>query len=302
MATTDRMAFRYAIEDSYGELESGGTALQDLLITSETLTDELNIIESEVVLGDRQIHDLIRVGQVCRRNIVTELRHENLDDLLQGALAASWVSDTLENGSSKLSYAFEKHMQDIAQFFAFRGCRLGGIDLDFALQRIISATIPVLGRGGVFAGSTIGTGSPTEAPDNPPITTLSSLSIEEGGAGVEVATRFTVNIANNLREQRVLGMTDLRDINLGLFRVRGTMEAYFEDRTYVDKLVAGTPSDFEIVAQDENSNAYVFTFPRFEFTRVTGPNNTGRSRDVMTTLEWTALRDPSAAYTLRIER
>jgi hypothetical protein len=302
MSSTDSMVMRYAVEESYGELASGGQAFQNLVITSETLTTQFNTIESEGVLGDRQLRDLVRVGTVAQGDINAELSYTALDDLLTGALCDAWLSNVIENGSDKVSFAFEKDFSDLTQFYAFRGCRVGGLQLNFELRRQIRAVIGVMGRGGVFAGSTIGTGAPTAAPDNPMMATLSKLVIDEAATPIDDALGFSIELDNQLREKRVLGSDALRDINLGQFRLTGTLRAYFEDRRYIDKLVADTASDFEIVTEDADGNSYVWTFPRFKFTGLTGPGNSGRSQDVIQELTWTAMRDPSTGITARVER
>lgn len=301
MSSTDSMVMRYAVEESYGELASA-QALKNLVIVSETLTSQFNTIESEGVLGDRQLRDLVRVGTMAQGDLNTELSYAALDDLLTGALCDAWVSDVIENGSDKVSFAFEKDFADLTKYYAFRGCRVGGFRLNLDLQQQIRAVISVMGRGGVFADATIGTGTPTAAPENPMIPTLANLTIEEGAAAVEEALGFSFQLDNQLREQRVLGSNTLRDINLGQFRLTGTLRAYFESRKYVDKLVGDTASDFEIVTQDADGNSYVWTFPRFKFTGLTGPGNSGRSQDVVQELTWTAMRDPSTGITARVER
>lgn len=302
MSSTDSMVMRYAVEDVYGELASGGQALKNLVITSETLTSQFNTIESEGVLGDRQLRDLVRVGSMAQGDINAELSYAALDDILTGALCDSWLSGVIENGSDKVSFAFEKDFSDLTQFYAFRGCRVGGFQLNLELQQQIRAVISVMGRGGVFATSTIGTGSPTAAPENPMIPTLTNLVIDEAGTPITDALGFSFQLDNQLRENRVLGSASLRDINLGQFRVTGTLRAYFEDRRYIDKLIADTASDFEITTQDADGNSYVWTFPRFKFTGLSGPANSGRSQDVVQELTWTAMRDPSTGITMRVER
>lgn len=302
MSSTDSMIMRYAVEESYGVLASGGQALQNLVVTSETLTSQFNTIESEGVLGDRQLRDLVRVGAMAQGDINAELSYGALDDLLTGAFCDAWASGVLENGADKISFALEKDFSDVTQFYAFRGCRIGGLQINMELQQQIRAVVSVMGRGGVFAGATIGTGTPTAAPENSMIPTLANLTIEEGGVGVEEALGLSFNLDNQLRENRVLGSDALRDINLGQFRITGTLRAYFESRKYVDKLVADTASDFEVVTQDADGNSYVWTFPRFKFTGLTGPANSGRSQDVIQELQWTAMRDPSTGITARVER
>jgi hypothetical protein len=303
MATTDNMALRYFVESAYGEASpSPAPTLNTLLVVSESLTTNFQTIESEAVVGDRQVQDIVRVGKICEGDINTELNYGNLDDFFRGGLAGAWVTDLLENGSTLVSYGLEKEMSDLGIFYRFVGARVNTLAINMALQSMITGTVGVMAKGGVFANSTFGDGSPVDATTNPSMVTLSTLTLNEGGTGLACPTSFNFQFNNELRQKRCLGEDDISGINLGIFRASGTLEAYFEDRTYVDKLIADTPSDFEIIAQDSDGNSYTFTFPRFKFQTLDGPANTGRSQDVMQTLTWTAYKDPSSGITASITR
>lgn len=300
LAQTDRMAMRYIREDSFGVPASG--PLSTLLITSEDLTTNFTTTQSESVIGDRQVFELVRTGQTAQGSINFELIYGNIDQLLAGALANDWSTDTLENGNDLISFAFEKNFQDIGLIYAFLGCRIGGFSMNFPLTEKITGSVNVLGKAGILPSGSIGTGQPGALPNNPPMVTLDKLQIEEGGSGIVTATGFSFQVNNNLREQRALGTSDLIDLSLGTFEVTGTVEAYLEDRRFLDLLINDSPSDFEIVTEDSLGNEYTWIFPRFKFTSVTGPANTGRSADVMQTLNWTAMRDPGTGITMAVER
>ena len=303
MATTDNMALQYHVETAYGETAPSPAPTQSvLLITSETLTTAFQTIESEAVVGDRQVQDIVRVGRICEGDINFELNYGNLDLLLQGALADAWTSNLLENGSTLISYGLEKNFSDLSIFYRFAGARVNTFGLDMALQSMITGSMGMMAKGGVFAASTIGDGSPTAATSNTPMVTLSTLTLNEGGTGISCPTAFSFQTTNELRQRRCLGDDDISGINLGIFRVTGTLEAYFESRAYVDKLIADTASDFEIVTQDSAGNGYTWTFPQFKFTTLEGPGNSGRSSDVMQTLGWTAYSDPSSGKTMTVTR
>jgi hypothetical protein len=161
-AVTDRMVLRYAPEESFGEFASGGEAMRTLLITSENLTPQFNTIEDDTVIGTRRVRDLIRVGRHAEGDVNFNLIHGNVDDLLQGALCDSWESDVLSDSGERHSFAFEKHFQDVNEFWAMRGARIRTFGLNFALEDIIRGSFGVMGKGAVFSGATIGTGPPWE--------------------------------------------------------------------------------------------------------------------------------------------
>ena len=303
MATTDNLAFRYFVEGTYGDATpSPAPTLNTLLITSETLTTNFETVESEAVVGDRQVQDIIRVGRIGEGDVNTELNYLNLDDLFRGALADAWDSNVLQNGSTLVSYGLEKHMTDLSLFYRFVGARVNTLQVSMALQSLITGTVGFMAKGGIFADATIGDGTPNVATTNPSMPTLSNLTVTEAGGSITCPTAFSFQTTNELRQKRCIGDDDISGINLGIFRATGTLEAFFEDRSLVDKIVNDTPTYFEIVAQDSDGNSYTFTFPQVKFTTLTGPANTGRSQDLMQTLAWTAYRDASTDLTMQIER
>lgn len=300
-AITDRMAFRYSRETVYGITDA--VPLTTLLITSEDFTTAFPTVESESVNGERQVADAVRVGDDAAGSANFELIYGNLDDLLEGALCNDWdTSNYIENGDFLVSFSIEKHFQDVTQFSAAKGCRVSTLNLAFVPRQRITGSVGLMGRGQTFTGVTVGTGLPVDAVTNPMMVTTGALSLEEASAAITACTNFTIALDNGLRPQFVNGNSSIRDIGLGTFRVSGTMECYFSNRAYIDKLIAETPSDYVIVTEDSESNSYTWTIPRFKFTGLAGPANSGRSQDVMQTLNWTAFLDPSSGITMRVDR
>lgn len=307
-AITDRMAMRYLREDAIKV--PGSKPLKTLGITSESLTTQLDFTESETVIGDRQLQDTVKVAERVQGSIEFELLYGNIDDLLEGALANDWegspVANVLENGDEDISFAFEKDFGDIGVLAQFLGCKIDTFGMTFPLREKITGSMSVLGSQGQFASgsASIGTGSPVAAVQLPPMVTLASLAISEGGSSpaLDYLTEFSFELNNNTRELPRLGSIDLRGLALGLNRVEGSVTAYFEDTRLAEMLLAETESDWEITTADSEGNSYTWVFPRFKFTSIDGPNQTGRSQDVFLTLGWTALRDPSTGITMRVER
>lgn len=302
MATTDNLALRYFVESTYGEVPSPAPTLQTLLVRSESLTTNFDTLESEAVTGERQLVNLVRTGRLCEGTIETELNYSNLDDLFRGALAANWNTDTLENASTLISFGFEKHLTTLGIFYAFAGGRINSLAVTMEPRSMIRASVGVMAKGGVFSGASVGDGTPDAVTANEPMVTLSTLTLQEAGAAIACPTRFSFETTNELKPKICMGEDDISGINLGNFRVTGTLEAYFESTTYVNKLINDTATDFVITATDADGNSYTFTFPKVKFSTLEGPANTGRNQDVLQTLGWTAYRDPSTEITMRIER
>lgn len=90
MSDSDRLSMRYKAEGTYGALETGNK-FTNLRITSESLGQNSNFIESNEIVSDRQIADMARVGISAGGNIETELSYGAFDDLFAALLFdAAW--------------------------------------------------------------------------------------------------------------------------------------------------------------------------------------------------------------------
>jgi hypothetical protein len=303
-AEADRVALRYIREATYGETPSA--ALKTLRIVTESISDSIEYDQSEESVGDRQVLDLVKSGQVSSGEIAGELSFANLDDLLPGAFAGEWSTNVLANGAERISYSFEKDFQDLTDiYYAFRGMRIGSFGLDMEPRSKIRFSMGVEGLGGIRPVASIGTGSPTAATTHPVMSTLETLSIFEGkGTPTQVigAVGFTMNIDNGLREDPQLQTADPYDIGLGECVVTGTYRHYLRDASFIDKVLGDTPSAWTITADDSDGNRYVFRFPHFKFTSLTDAGKAGRNQKVTPSLDWQAYRDPDTGLTCTVER
>jgi len=92
MSDANRSQLAYVAETTWGTTPGTGTAnLQKLRFTDESLSFNIENIQSNEIRSDRQTTDLIQTGADCSGGISFELSYGALDDLLVGALwAAQW--------------------------------------------------------------------------------------------------------------------------------------------------------------------------------------------------------------------
>jgi hypothetical protein len=303
MADSNSADFAFVEEATWGTTPA--SALQTLRITGESLTDQEESTESAEVLSDRQLRDVIRTGRFSQGDISFELSAGTLDTLLEGVMADVWASNVLENGSTKHSYTFEKKIavdgSPAAHFFAFKGCRLDTLSLNISRGSVITGTIGAIGKSGLGAAVTAGSGAYTAAGTTSPVSAVDLTALTEASASPGNVTEVTLNLTNNIRRQMALGSADPIGYGYGGFRASGMLTLYFQDRALYDKYVAETKTELEFVVTDNASKSYTFTVPSARW----GPPEitiAGVNDDIFAAFPWTAVRDSVTGSTISITR
>lgn len=204
----------------------------------------------------------------------------------------AWIcGKRIKNGIVGKSYLIEKHFGDIDKLMVFQGMRPGSMTLNVESQAIVNGTISFMGKAG-GSGDTTVSGSRVDASITDALNATTNVgSIKEGGSSLSTAIRsVTMEVANNLRNKPAVGSKSGIDIGYGFIDVTGSVNAYFEDRTLLDKMIDHTESSLEFRFTDADSNVLHFTLPRLYFT-AGNPTTPGGNEDVMIPLEYTCVRD-----------
>jgi len=219
------------------------------------------------------------------------------------AAATTMKGNRLRNGTTAKSYTVEKEFQDVSTTFSrYAGMRVSNMSLSVQSRSILSGSFS-------FSGKSQAAASVTLASTTNSISTNSVMNasgnvgrIWEGGDSVSGVSfkSLTVDLNNNMRDQDVIGSDALAGIGSGRCEVTGTLSAYFEDNSLVNKFVNGTATSIRFQVDDEDGNSYVITVPKVRITDLTvvatGPNN-----DVMADMSWGAMIDDSGLYAIQID-
>ena len=246
--------------------------------------------------------------------LVTDKQSDSSGDWIQvtgGTLVDEAAGDTVTikgtcifNGTTAKSYSIEKHFQDVSKFDSFVGCRVGAMSLNIAANAIITGSLSLTGlRGAATQVATIGTGANVAAPTNDVMNAIDPVAaIREGGTLVtQDITAITLAITNNLRAQPAVATLGAAGIGIGSFNVSGTFNAYFEDRSFLDKYRGFTETSLAFRVIDGDGNAYMFNLPAIKFSG--GPVVIpGQDQDVMVDLSFVAKMDTVASKMLSITR
>ena len=125
-------------------------------------------------------------------------------------------------------------------------------------------------------------------------------SILEGASSTDM-TSLSLQLQNNLRQQKIVGEVGPDSLAQGTIGLAGTVQAYFESASLMDKYLNFTASSLAVVAEDAAGNAYVIDLPQVKYTsgqRVAG----GQNQDIIADMAFSAYRESTEDVTIRIAR
>ncbi len=222
------------------------------------------------------------------------------------------IANMLRNGGTAKSYLIEKQFGGLAAgaFVYMNGMRVGSMALSVASQQIAQATFSFEGKEGKTA-TTTRAGSSTVPGSSVSLNgTVNVGSLYEGAAALATGIRsVSVNVGNNLRQLPKIGQKAAAGVAMGFCDVSGSIEAYFEDLTLLDKFINHTSSALQFRLNDDPTgsalgNIIIVTVPSLRYSGDATPKTPGGNQDVMIPLEFTANRFidvDGSAYQIQID-
>jgi len=213
----------------------------------------------------------------------------------------------LRNGTTMSSFTFQRHLADKTKFFRFGGQVCNSLSLSVTAEEMITGRMDFMGgtiAATDFAATTFGTGANTIAPSNDVINAAVNVgAIREAGSAIDAdlyIQECSVNIANNVRGKKGIGVVGNVGLGVGKCRITGTLNVLFEDGALYTKYLAGTETSLSFKLEDGSGNAYIFSFPRVQITEDDGGKTEGSDTEVVENISWQALRDIINNYMMQI--
>jgi hypothetical protein len=225
------------------------------------------------------------------------------------AVAGYAVSQsTIVNGSTFNSFTLEYAMTDIAQFLPFTGMQVGSMDLSLDVGAFVKGSFGFLGQGhSGMVGATTLPGSPVASQTLEVLNSVADVgAIYENGASILSSTASFIkgvklNINNNLRGQKAIGVFGNAGVGMGELALSGTLDVYVENSTYYNKWLNGTNTSLALGVSDSAGNGYMLEFDKVTF-KDAGLNPGGRTDDVMLSLPFDAFYSATTGRGVRITR
>ena len=216
---------------------------------------------------------------------------------------------TVANGASLArSFTLEYAMTDINQFLPFRGMRANSMDLSLDVGSIITGSFGFLGQGhDGMVGATTLPGSPVASQSLEVMNSVADVgAIYENGSSVlggssSFIKSVKLNIANNMRAQKAIGIFGNAGIGLGELAITGSMDIYVENANYYNKWLAGTTTSLALGMADAAGNGYLVEMDKVQF-KDGGLNLGGRNDDTMLSLPFQAFYSPTTGRGIRLTR
>lgn len=249
-----------------------GTSAIKLPINSCTLTGSQSTTAPATITGQRDPVEPIRGNIDCGGDIVVPVDYTTFGYLLKAIFGAPTTTGVTapyaheyKPGDTQPSLVIEKGFTDIVQYCKYNGCKVSKLSLFVGGDGELTATLSFMG-----AKETISVTTVSSSPVAPTLDRLGhfNASLKIDGSAVAIATTMTLDLDCGLDgDTFAIGANGGRGaVNEGLMTVGGTITAFFEDATYLNKAIAGTAVSIELILTS-GTNVLSFLMPEAKFAR-----------------------------------
>ncbi|HVI28854.1 phage tail tube protein [Hansschlegelia sp.] len=307
MALADHSSTRiaYVAETSFGVTPATPTFKTFRTTRAAGLRSNKTTVTSDEIRADRNVPDEPMVGLDVTGEYPVEMSYGSFDDILEGLLFGTWATNVLKNGVTRKSFTFEetRELGATDSFSRFPGVMVNQGQFTVNAREKIMATFSMMGESEELDDAII-TGATYTAANAKPILTASANIAALAVAGLDPAPKvrslgFTIN--NNLRVRPVVGALHSEEFGAGRCDVTGTSEMYFQSNELYQAVLDHGGGALSFVAGAATNEKYRFTFPKIIFLDGTVPTG-GNTDDVMVSIPWRAVYDPTEGCSVKIER
>jgi hypothetical protein len=293
-AQGSRSSLSYIVESTFGTTPAGNFI--NLPFTSHSL----NMTKDRVAGSDIQIDRMPRVDRHGNRqvsgDIVTDLRETDFDPFIEAAMLSTWNTNVLKIGTSPKFFSIEDYAADIDQARLFTGCTVNTMAVSLAPNQMVKTTFGLVGKDlSISQAQKTQTAASAASPYD-----AYSGDLEIGGTLSAIVTAMDFTLTNGYAPTFVIGDVTAPSLEYGRAEVEGTISAYFEDATLINRFISETETSLKVTVGDISSNTLEFFFPRCKINSadvgVDGPT----SRVI--SLSFVALRSEADNTNLRITR
>ena len=298
-AQGSRSSLSFIVESTFGTTPAGN------FTNLPFSTHSLNLTKDRVAGNDIQADRMPRVDRHGNRqvagDIVVDLRDGDYDTFLESAMLNTWDTTTLKVGTTPKFFSVEDYAADIDQARVFTGLSVSTMGISLAPNQMVTTTFGMVGKDMTISGTEK---TQDAASGAAPFDAYSGdISIGNVGAGsaVAIVTGLDFTLTNSFAPTFVIGDDSSPSLEYGRAEVEGTLTAYFEDASLINRFLNETETEIEVSVDDPTGgNAYTFLFPRVKINSadvgVDGPTSR------MISLSFVALYDATEGTNLKITR
>jgi len=216
--------------------------------------------------------------------------------------SAAVTGRTLTNGTSKTSFFLEGAFADITAVKYFTGMRINEMGISAQSQQIVTGVFSFMGKRGFVASTTVASTVVASANSTIPMTAavnVTDILDADHAVGVAVAG-FDVAVNNNMRTRPQVGSKTTAEPGDGGVDVTGNLNVYFENISLYNKFINHTSTALAMKLKDTDGNYLIVSMPAVYFSSG-NPAGTGQDADVFLGMDFTAIKDTTKGYTIRMD-
>jgi len=281
-------------------------AFKSLRAQSESLKPVREYYTSPDLNGKRGPRNYAIAKRSGAGGFSAEFANAHLDDMIEGALRATWAANILTDANVDKSFTFETKFEDGATdvYKRLTGARIDTFNMTLRAGEPVVCEVGLVAMGGDYATAIV-TGATYTAANTEPI---------EMGAGINGVSMFgitpgcvqeiTFSVNNNLRPVFCLGSADASDVKPGTLEVTGSITTLLSAsqisliRSYLD----GTATSLTFDVSEIVSKGTRFFTPSIilEDMDIVAESDNG---DTLVKLKWRALQSATLSNsTVRVTR
>jgi hypothetical protein len=299
-AQGSRSGLAYVVESSFGVIPPI-PSMTDLPFKSHSLDLTKEPLESMTIRSDRNRENFRHGNQQVGGDITLEMRATDYDDLLESAFFSTFDSlNVLKNGVTQRSFTIEDRAEDISQYRVFTGCVVNKMAMKIKPNAIVESVFSLVGSGMEPISTSPLDANITPAGTNDPFDSFSG-QLKEAGVLIATITSMEFSITNGVNPTFVVGSDKTPQLESGRCVVEGTLQAYYEDATLMNKFINETESSIELNLDDAVSgNVYQFYFPRVKYNGASAPVDKEGSRII--SIPFVALYSSAEGATVKLSK
>lgn len=305
MSDSARHNLFYLLESVFGTTPSSSPEFKPLRHTGTTIGTSKGTNLSEELHADRQIRDFRHGTKTVAGDVNFEFSHGSFDGLLEAVLLGTWTNDVLKAGTVRRSMTLLRQFTDQVAgdkpYHLFKGCELNTLNLSVVAENIVTGSFGVMGKTPDVQGDLTSLGVPTFASDSTtePFDAFTG-TIKEGEVASGIITELNLSLTNNLESRFVIGEDSTLEHSIGRSNITGSINAYFQNATLLEKFLNETESSIEFTLTDPANNSYTILLPKIKYTG--GQPDVSGQGSIPINLPFQAIYDATEASNIKVTR
>ena len=294
-----RSSLSFVTEATFGTTPAGSFA--NLPFSTHSLNLTKDVLTGTDIEADRMPRVNRQGNRQVGGDIVVDLRDGDYDLLLESAMLNTFSTNILKVGVAPKFFSIEDFAADIDQARLFTGMAVSSMAISLAPNQMVTTTFSMVGKDMTISATEK---TQTAASGAAPFDAYSGdISIGTVGSpsAVAIVTALDFTMNNAYAPTFVIGDDSAPSLEYGRAEVEGTLTAYFEDASLINRFLDETETAIRVSVDDPTgANAYTFDFPRVKINSadvgVDGPTSR------MITMSFVALYDATMETNLQITR